>query len=217
MFFQNVFDCFATKILGNSVRSRAAQPLIASICSSNLPQIHNNLEVMLTDSANAKVRIKVGGIEIEYEGGHEFLTNGLHELIENVGLLASSSDLEEEISGDGDGSDEAPSVDFSNGQLELSANSIAHHYSAKSTSDLALCAIILLQIVNKQVSCSREEVLKAMQSATDFYNKNMRGTNLKSALKTLKNKKKINELANEKYALTSTEKQSAEAALASIG
>ena len=171
----------------------------------------------MTDSANAKVRIKVGSIEIEYEGGHEFLTNGLHELIENVGLLASSSDLEEEISEDEDGSDEAPTVDFPNGQLELSANSIAHHYGSKSTSDLALCAIIFLQIVNKQVSCSREEVLKAMQSATDFYNKNMRGSNLKSALKTLKNKKKINELANEKYALTSTEKQSAEAALASIG
>lgn len=171
----------------------------------------------MSDAGSAKIRIKVGNIEVEYEGNHEFLKEGLSDLLEDIGNLTSAADFEED-SNESSESEATNAVGQTTAtKLELSTNSIATHYNSKSASDLVLAAIIQLQLVAGQDSCTKDEIVKSMKSATNFYKVNMRGSNLTNAFKTLVNKKKINELANEKYALTSQIRQAAETELAGIG
>ncbi|MEP4990623.1 MAG: hypothetical protein ABJV68_23445 [Paracoccaceae bacterium] len=171
----------------------------------------------MDDIGNAKIKIRVGKIELEYEGSHEFLKDGLSGLLQEIGTLADVSDFEDVATDLAEPmTAEIPAVTPGN-KLALSANSIATHYGSKSASDLALCAIYQLQLVQGNDTCSRDDVMKVMKSATNFYKKSMRGTNLSSAFKTLVNQKKINELADEKYALTAQTKQAAEVELAGIG
>lgn len=160
-------------------------------------------------------------MEIEYEGDPSFLKDGLEELLVTMGDLArdpsvNDDDIEDEM--DAPEIEQAsPQSTSSNGQaFNLSTNAIATHYGAKSASDLVLCAVIQLQLVQGKVGCSRKEIIAAMKEANNFYKVSMKGSNLTSAFASLAKKKKLNELHGGNYSLTATEKQNAETQLAGI-
>lgn len=169
------------------------------------------------EKQTVKVHIKVGDMELSYEGDSSFLTGGIETLLSAMGeIYAKAPDLSTTAPNIATES-HAPIAAGGAAGIKLSTNSIANHYGAKSASDLALCAIIQLQLVQGVSECSRDDVLSTMKTANNYYKASMKGGNLTKAIKVLVNNKKINELAGGKYSLTATERQNAEAQLAAIG
>jgi len=169
------------------------------------------------DSA-AKIRIKVGSMEVEYEGDPSFLKDGLEELLHTMGDLSDRAAFEDEDLEDEVDTQIPPQQSPTTTGLpfNFSTNAIATHYGAKSAADLLLCAVIQLQLVQGKDGCTRKEIIAAMKEANNFYKVSMRGGNLDNAFSSLLKKKKLNELHGGKYSLTASEKQNAEAQLAGL-
>jgi hypothetical protein len=160
----------------------------------------------------AKIRIKVGAMEVEYEGNPSFLKDGLESLLTKMAELSTQMPPEP-ITGS-DTSNEHASSAPSNG-VDFSTSTIAAHLDAKSGTELAVCAIAKLQIMDKKASVTRTDILEEMKKATAYYNKNM-SSNLSTSLKTLTTNKRINHGASETYSLSANERKSIEAKIAEI-
>lgn len=167
--------------------------------------------------SNAKIRVKVGSMELEYEGDPSFLTGGIEALLMTMGEL--SGKVPEEIppttltvespQPNGDG---APNA---GGCSNFSTNTIAAHFDAKSGSELAVCAAAHREFVQKKSSSTRIELLAEMRTASNYYNKNM-GSNLSSSLKTLVKAKRLHEGKPGTYSLSAAERKIVEAKIAEI-
>lgn len=162
----------------------------------------------------AKIRIKVGSMEVEYEGEPSFLKDGLENLLAKIAELSTQVPPEQkpEIATP-NGSD--VSTVASNG-ADFSTSTIAAQVDAKSGTELAVCALAKLQLVDKKTSVERAELLAEMKTATAYYNKNM-GSNLSASLKTLTTNKRVHQGAGGAYSLSSDERKSIEAKIANIG
>lgn len=162
---------------------------------------------------SAKIRIKVGSMELEYEGDPSFLTGGLDTLLTTMGDLAGR--LPEES---------APaSVIVKNatppapvGSFNFSTNTIAAHLDAKTGPELVICAMAQLELVQGKASSGRAEILAEMKSATTYYNANM-NSNMSKNLSSLTKAKRINQIGADTYALGAAEKKKVEAKVAEIG
>ncbi|MCK4713327.1 MAG: hypothetical protein KAT26_10650 [Marinosulfonomonas sp.] len=163
----------------------------------------------------AKIRIKVGSMELDYEGDPSFLNSGLEELLEKMANLVSRvpSKPDQPATLRNNNSDEKNI----SGSFDYSTNAIAIKYSSKSAADLVLCALIQLQLVQKKSSCSRAEIVTEMKTAKEFYKSSMNGSNLDKAFKSNLKKHKLHESGKGHYSLSSNERQDAEATLANIG
>ncbi len=164
------------------------------------------------DGESAKIRIKIGAIEIEYEGKASFLQDELLNLVQNlVGFYAEhkaaipldAPSEEAEKSGSG----------VASAQLEYSTNTIAGHLGAASGSELAVAAAARLTFVKKQDKFTRKDIDAEMKSATTCYSKNM-SSNLSSSLNTLVKGKRLNQIEKDVYALSANEKATLEVKLA---
>lgn len=168
----------------------------------------------------SKIRIKIGTMELDYEGDPDFLNDGIEKLLETMGNLAgslpsASIQAPEKIltlSGNGEDISNAPSGASLAG---FTTSMLAAHTSAKTGPELALCAMAFLQISKGQSSNNRGDILAEMKSAGGYYNSNMAGNN-SANLKTLAKNKRINEIATGKYALNSAEMKRFEAVIAEI-
>lgn len=170
---------------------------------------------------SAKIRIKVGSMELEYEGDPSFLTGGIEALLTTMGSLAGQVPEEASpepatpvppVNGDGNANG-APAV---GGAFTFSTNTIAANLGAKSGSDLVICAMAQLELVQGKVSSSRAEILAEMKNAKQYYKQTM-SNNLSKSFSTLISAKRINEGAKDSYALTAAERKSIEAKVAEIG
>lgn len=165
---------------------------------------------------SAKIRIKVGSMELEYEGDPSFLKDGLIDLLHKMSGFTDALESEgqdEEIVETVATTTPTPKVN-GNG---VSTTTIAAGLDAKSCSDLALAALSKLQIVDGADGASRQEITAEMKSATGYYKQSMRGGNLTKALTALVKAGRLNQLANERYSLRAAEKQKVEAKVAEIG
>lgn len=183
------------------------------------------MEVWMSDSVPqvAKIKLKVGTMELEYEGASEFLTGGIEALLETMGGLVSKLPAETPASPAhsahmppiiGNGSDAGESA--SNRRFTFSTNTIAAHLDAKSGPELVICAMAELELVQRKASSSRTEILTEMKNATTYFNVSMR-KNLSASLNRLLKDKRINEIANDTYALSAKEKNRLEEKVADIG
>ena len=162
--------------------------------------------------SGAKIRIKVGSMEVEYEGEPSFLQDGLES------LLAKVADLSTQVPSESDTGNDTP-----NGPTPLapskgpdfSTSTIAAHLSAKSTTELAICALAKLEIVDGKAGVKQSDISREMRTATTYYKKSM-SSNLKKSLKTLIKDNRVNHGASDTYSLSATEKTKLEDSIAKI-
>ncbi len=170
---------------------------------------------------SAKIRIKVGSMELEYEGDPSFLTGGIEALLTTMGELAGKVPEEappfelptpvQVASGNGNGGASA-----GGGQFTFSTNTIAAHLDAKSGPELVVCAMAQIELVQGKASSTRTDILAEMKNATTYFKETMRN-NLSGSLSRLVKDKRINQIAKDTYALSATERKQVEAKVAEIG
>lgn len=177
------------------------------------------MEMNLNDTGSAKIRIKVGNIEVDYEGDPSFLKDGLNELIQSVSDIHNSLPQTPSPSVDAPTSVEpappAANPSASTG-LGLSTRSIAARMNAENGPELAICAMAHLELVKGLESYERKSILDEMKSATGYYNNNMSRNNAANIASLLKNKR-VTEVGSGKFCLSATERKKVEAAIADDG
>ena len=170
----------------------------------------------------AKIRIKVGSMELEYEGDPSFLTGGIEALLTTMGGLASQVPEETplpEVAAPvppANGNGNSGGAPAGSGQFTFSTNTIAAHLGAKGGPELVICAMAELELVQGKASSTRQEVIAEMKNATTYFKQTM-VSNLTSSLSGLVKAKRINQIAKDTYALSATERKQVEAKVAEIG
>jgi hypothetical protein len=155
----------------------------------------------MSDSHVSKIRIKMGPIELEYEGSESFLKQELPDLLGAVSKLYTdtggsirSADVAADASSDGGGH---PTL----GNLRLTTGTIASRLQCKTGPDLVIAAAARLHFGLSNESYTRRQLLEQMQEAPTYFNENYR-KNLTQNLAALVRGKKLNEVSRHKYALT---------------
>lgn len=158
----------------------------------------------------SKIRIKLGEIEIEYEGDESFLTKELPQLLAIVSELhnksggSNSSESDSELGVNGSGEAEV---------LELTTGSVAAKLSAKSGTDLILAASARLTFVAKKQKFSRQDLINEMKSASAYFKKSY-VNNLTKGLNALVKSGKLLEPSSGSFALSAATRASLKARLA---
>lgn len=150
----------------------------------------------------SKLRVKMGPIEIEYEGSEEFLKQELPELLQAVTTLYKDSGISE------------PSTPALGSQGETNTSGLqgtTNTYAAKlggsSGPELAIAAAARLRIGMSTETFSRAKLLEEMKSAASYYKKSY-GSNLTKIIGTLVSNQKLIESAKDTYSLhANTEKE----------
>jgi hypothetical protein len=144
-----------------------------------------------------KIRIKLGPIEVEYEGSEKFLKEELPDLIRTVSDLYKASNLN--LGGppgkDSEVGDEPTEA------CSLSTTDISAKLSCDSGPDLVLAAAARLTLGQGMSTFSRQTLIKEMRSATAYY-KPSYNANLTSYLNRLVRAVKLNTPSPGLYALT---------------
>ncbi|MGV3555236.1 MAG: hypothetical protein ACO1OD_08265 [Croceibacterium sp.] len=150
----------------------------------------------------AKVRIKAGPVEFEYEGETELSVSDIKDLFSHIETLFTVPVLAEggEIH-DSDHDHEKPALKKAAQPVQkLHVNSIAKKLNAKSGPEVALAAAASLQVFDGKETFTRGELLETMKKATMHYKDSMSG-NLTPTLKSLVGSK-LNQVSDGVYSLT---------------
>jgi hypothetical protein len=160
----------------------------------------------------SKLRIKIGEVEIDYEGTEEFLKQELPQLLKTAMELHKASGT---VASGASGSKAASSSAGKIGGAfpRLSTASIAAKLSVGSGPDLILAAAAQMTFVAKKETFSRQELLKEMQNASGYYKKTY-SNNLTKYLNGAIADQKITETATNVYALSAKTRAELEAKLA---
>lgn len=156
----------------------------------------------------SKIRIKMGAIEVEYEGTEQFLKEELPELLSAVSKLYKSS---------------APEVNHAatasevgsgkNTEVVGTTGSLAAKLGGDSGPDLTMSAAARLTFVLKKEKFTRNEILDEMKSASAYY-KTSYSNNLTTILNGLVKNKKLMEPAKDTYSLSADSRNGLGAKLA---
>ncbi len=170
----------------------------------------------ITVTTTSKIKIKLGAIEVEYEGSETFLKEEL------PALLSAVSDLYQRSQADGVADGDLTKAAQPNGlngngnskgeQLQGTLNTIAARLQVKKGPDLVLAAAARLGLVENLSRFSRQQLLDEMKSASQYY-RSAHMNNLTRSLHSLVKDGKLNEPAKDNYALTASCKQELEARL----
>src|ERR1051325_9492929 len=117
----------------------------------------------------SKIKLKLGSIEVEYEGSEEFLKQELPTLLRGIiDLYRESGDSETKVSSS---AKQAASKGEQSGSahLDLSVGTIASRLGVSTGPDLVVAACASLTFVKKQESFDRKAILNEMKHATAFY------------------------------------------------
>jgi hypothetical protein len=143
----------------------------------------------------SKIKIKLGTLELEYEGESDFLNNGLLEMIQELQQVVPVIEAT---------SNHAPasnSVKAGAAHLSLTTKSIATKLGAKSGSELAEAAVAHIALIKNIEQFKRADINEAMKSAVGIYKTSMTG-NLTSILQTLLSQNVLVETGTDTYAIT---------------
>lgn len=152
----------------------------------------------------SKIKIKLGAIEIDYEGSETFLKEELPQLLAAVSELYSRS--RQTIESDLSKSDPVISTDKSEStqrKIEATTGSLAAKLSVKSGPELVLAAAARLTFVLGTETFSRQKLTDEMKTATAYY-KSTYTKNLSQSLNSLVRDGKLNEPSQGNYALTAS-------------
>lgn len=163
----------------------------------------------------AKVRIKAGPVEFEYEGETELGVADIKDLFSHIETLFKVPVLAEGGEAHSNTTHETPAPSNSGRNAvgpKLHVNSVAQKLKAKSGPEVAVAAAATLQICEGKDTFSRTELLETMKKATMHYRTSMSG-NLTKILGTLVGSK-FNQISDGVYSLNSEEYQNLVAGLA---
>lgn len=156
----------------------------------------------------SKIRIKMGAIEVEYEGSEQFLKEELPELLSAVSKLYKSSALEANNAATGSDAGSGKST-----EVVGTTGTLAAILGGGSGPDLALSAAARLTFGLKKEKFIRKEILVEMQSASAYF-KPSYSSNLTNILNGLVKDKKLMESAKDTYSLSADSRKSLGAKLA---
>lgn len=156
----------------------------------------------------SKIKIKLGPVEVEYEGGEEFLKKELPDLLSAISKLYKESGVT--VSGLELGNQSGTS----GGTVVGTTGTIAAKLSVSSGSDLAIAAAVRLILGMGQGAFTRDQLLNEMKTASSYYNKNY-SNNLSKTLNQLVKSGKFVETAKDTYSLSANCKSEQESRLAS--
>ena len=161
----------------------------------------------------SKIKIKMGPIEIEYEGSEEFLKEELPALLEAVSDLYNKSApqiaaQENTVSN----SPEAPTTPTTGG-VQGTTSTLAAKLGGSSGPDLAMTAAARLTFVLSRETFSRKELLDEMKTATAYYKPTYSG-NFTATLTRLVKENKLMESAKNTYSLSADSRAALGAQLA---
>jgi hypothetical protein len=159
---------------------------------------------------DAKIRIKMGTIEVEYEGSEDFLKGELLSLLSELLRLQkeSATILGKPFSppSDGDGEAKPPQG------IQATTTTIAAKLACKSGPDLIIAAALRLTLTGSK-TFSRQTLLDEMKTASGYYKKSFSG-NLSHYLQTLVKGGKLFETATDIYVLNEATRKELEAKIA---
>ncbi|SEV99921.1 hypothetical protein SAMN05444851_0778 [Aliiroseovarius sediminilitoris] len=154
---------------------------------------------------NSKISLKLGALDIQFEGSEEFIAESLVAIVEQfVGL-----DLPDIAVGVGGavntfGSGVISQEVASPVQSKLSATDFAVKMSVKSGSDLVMAAAAYLYHTRGMEEFRRSDILSAMKEAKGFYKTSM-GSNLSKSLETLVKSSRLQTPSSDTYTLPYSE------------
>ena len=160
----------------------------------------------------AKIALKIGHLEVEYEGSESFLKEDIFRLMEKVigfhaeHSTALSAALPQATTEDEDATVGQP-------EINMSTSTIATSLNAKSGPELAIAAAAYLTLVQNKGKFSRDEIHENMKNATSYYKRSM-SNNLTSLLQRLVKNGRLNEISDGHYALSAPERKKMEKNLA---
>lgn len=150
----------------------------------------------------AKLSIKLGALELIYEGNQDFIEDGLIDMIERLSSLeipdvapspAALHTVSSEAGRTTQTSAQGPSS-------RLSTSDFAVKMGVKTGTDLAMAAAAYLHHTRGSEEFRRTDLLTAMKSAKAFY-KASYGSNLSKSLETLTKGGRLQNPGTETYAL----------------
>ena len=151
--------------------------------------------------ADASIRIKLGQLEVEYQGDASFLKK---DLLETVKELLALQIAEQSSSGNGGGA---------GGGFDHSTDTIANILGAKRGPDLMMAAAAHLHFVKGKETFTRKEIIAEMRTASGHW-KSSYGANMTTNLNGLKSKERLRQISQGTYALSNKERQALGAKLA---
>lgn len=159
----------------------------------------------------SKIKVRVGLLEIEYEGDNPIPTDVIKDIASHLrGLNGTHLHDTQETSDHGlAGSQPKPRL----ATTALHTNTIASKLGSKGAAELAIAAAAHLQLSEGKASFSRQELLDDMKSANNFYTKFM-ASNLSGTLKSLVNSQRINQISENSYSMSASELTIVESKLA---
>lgn len=163
----------------------------------------------------AKVRIKAGPVEFEYEGETELGVSDIKDLFTHIETLFKVPVLAEGGESHAGAQLPPPAQAKPNGNgppQKLHVNSVATKLKAKTGPDVAVAAAAALQIFEQKETFTRAELLDTMKKATMHYKDSMSG-NLTNILTTLVGSK-FNQISDGVYSLAADAYHSLEEQLA---
>ena len=144
-----------------------------------------------------KFRVKLGPVEVEYEGDQEFDEKKLLGLVSEIVHIHDSSG-KKVVAGAGAGHEAAGKDPVTGGKLQMSTGDLAAKLGLKKGKDLLLAACAHLEFVLGKQTYTRDEILADAKLATGFY-KTTHVNNLTLYLGRLRDK--LNEISKDTYTL----------------
>jgi hypothetical protein len=163
---------------------------------------------------DSRIHIKMGSIEVEYEGNEGFIKENLLNLLTSLSELFKEAGMPSEAT-----PSEAPQIEKAGrtpGKIEATTGTIAAKLGCTSGSDLVIAAAARLTIVSGLKAIPRTKLLEEMKSASAYY-KQTYGKHLSEYLQSLIKAGKLVESAKDTYALSAPNRKELEAKLAQQG
>lgn len=164
-------------------------------------------------STSSKIKIRVGAIEVEYEGSEAFLKEELPALLAAVSKLhnenAGRSGGDEQ--GDANANGKKPSTN--GGPIKGTTGTYAAKLDCKSGTDLLVAAAAHLTFDAEQEKFSRKDLLAAAKTASNYYKRTV-SNNLTKYLGILVADDSLREIGSGIYSLSAAKKKALESQLA---
>jgi hypothetical protein len=156
----------------------------------------------------SKIKIKLGAIEVEYEGEHDFLEKDLLTLVKDLMEIAPLTPSRDQNGGNGRAGQGGPGSGGSG-----TVSTFAAKLKVASGPDLILATLLQAAKVEEKTSLKRKNLLAGMKSAKSHY-KATYNNNLSKYLKNLVKANDVNAVATDEYALSTAKSKDLEARLA---
>ncbi len=128
-----------------------------------------------------KIRMKIGDVEIEYEGPEDYLRKGITDILAAADALQGKGSFPSEMDEEMETADEEEHDDDDDDSatrekepLPMSVSSIAKTLRCSTGQDLVVAACASLTLVKQEDVFSREQIRLEMKEARRYYKENYR-------------------------------------------